>query len=77
MPQGKNTSVYLNAELREAVEASGRKITELIWRGIEMLNMENAARAQPLTAEDLHEPCTHPRARRQKGLCMACGSHVG
>lgn len=78
-------TVVLNKEREAAVEASGKTLVELIDLGLDSLaeqgdkitGPERVASARrnwgALNAED----CKHPRARRAKGLCMACGTYIG
>lgn len=74
MATGKNTSIYISTELAQAIKASGKKPVELIWRGLETLR----PRAVEVLAGPHQASCPpHPKARIQKGLCMACGTHVG
>jgi hypothetical protein len=70
--------VYLNKDRERLVEQSGKTLLELIDLGLEAAGYEAAASAQPASRAPLtRDTCKHPPARRAKGLCMACGTHVG
>jgi hypothetical protein len=75
-------TVILSKQREAAVAASGKTLVELIDLGLETVSYAESAerlvpdllaRRAPLTPAN----CKHPRARRAKGLCMACGTHVG
>jgi hypothetical protein len=82
-------TVNLSRERELAVAASGATLLELIDLGLEAVAQRarqpkiRPARTgerpglyvdrEPLTPAN----CKHPRARRAKGLCMACGTYIG
>jgi hypothetical protein len=75
---GKRTSIYLTASREAAIEASGKTVAELIDLGLEAAGQDELAQTvQPRPDNPRGQGCKHPRARRAKGLCMACGTYVG
>lgn len=74
-------TVILNKDREAMVEASGKTLVELIDLALDTLAMESE-KAQSATTGTAREAfrkadCKHPKARRAKGLCMACGTYVG
>lgn len=82
---GKRTSIYLSSDREAAIEASGKTLTDIIDLGLQALSggkvvdvgtsetaVHPASRARPTPGD-----CKHPKARRLKGLCHACGTYVG
>lgn len=84
---GKRTSIYLSGDREAAVEATGKTLVELIDVALETLAGQGGNVGEPAPASanaprrSYSKPaagdCKHPKARRAKGLCMACGTFVG
>lgn len=85
---GKRSSIYLSSDREAAIEASGKTLTEIIDLGLEALSggggsvtvADTGLGGQGSTAghsRPFQGDCKHPRARRAKGLCMACGTYQG
>jgi hypothetical protein len=81
----RKTSIYLSDDRLAEIEASGKTIPELIDLGLEYLAAQSdkipQAESGPSLRTSFTKPtrddCKHPKARRAKGLCMACGTYVG
>lgn len=72
------TSVYLSRERAAAIEASGLTLIDLIDLGLQSAQASgNVSTSQRRREQAMAGSCPHPPARRAKGLCMACGTHVG
>jgi len=74
--------IFLSQSREAAIAASGKSILDLIDLGLEAAGREKLAHTvQPgpdnYRSRPTRDTCKHPPARRAKGLCMACGTHVG
>lgn len=74
-------AAYLSRSLQERVEASGKRVSELVELGLEITEAGGAAAPAAGTQSGRGNPadCKHPQARRDRksGLCNACGTNVG
>jgi hypothetical protein len=75
------TTASLTRSQQARLEATGRRVSEIIDLGLSVAEDMGAAvsaagvQAGPVSAAD----CKHPLARRDRksGLCNACGTNVG
>lgn len=81
---GKKTTVYLSGDREDAIKASGRTLLDIIDLGLQAIHGGKVVDVgttdgNPRAARERPSPsaCKHPRARRAKGLCMACGTYQG
>ena len=80
---GKRTSIYLSGDREQAIEASGRSLLDIIDLGLQALSggkivdVGTGEGAPATRSRPTKDDCKHPKARRAKGLCMACGTNVG
>jgi hypothetical protein len=76
----RSVRVQLDDDLDAAVRASGVSVTELVRRGLTVKTRAKRAVAPkapagvPLTRTG--DPCPHPKARVNKGLCGGGGTRV-
>jgi hypothetical protein len=77
------TSVYLSRAMQERVEASGKRVSELVELGLAISEAQQAAAGKPVTIDSSFgrvtpADCKHPQGRRDRksGLCNACGTNV-
>ena len=74
---GKKTTVYLSSDREQAMEATGHTLLEIIDLGLEAAAGTKAGTSVSSRRREKSGACKHPRARRAKGLCMACGTYQG
>jgi hypothetical protein len=72
---GRRTSVYLTEDLASAIDALGAPLPDLLREAVAARTGQRVA--APVRPRRDVSDCDHPQGRRLKGLCNACGTHVG